>query len=659
MRSTGGGLYKLSNTVEGVDCVDRRESRTLLVTVIVVLLGSAGFTQQVLADPVLGNTYTLAEDTLDPVDVSVSGCIVDNFANITYRMIFDNTASMVAQEVDWFFGLQDSIRLSNISLVLGNETFWGHVLPELEAIETYNESVEANKSAVLVQRFHDGYSVRMNVENGTEAFLSVFMEGLLTRGVGLYELELPLGRTGIINTAFSLDIEVISNYAPVTGYSIRGLPSFVATDLPNGIRLEHTSSSLSIAEGLEIVYALDRQTGGAQLLTHTNGTEDFFVYMLAPEISEVVDTASRQYVFVLDKSGSMSGLKIEQAKTAFNAMIGTLLSQDLFNVVAFNDGIDILWNEPHSASANNINTAQSWVQSISAGGSTNFHGAAMIGLDTFTEGDNVKAMLILSDGLPTAGNIQDTPGILAAVSEANTLDVSISTVAFGSDSDENLMANIAAQNDGYFVFIEPSEDASTELLAFYGVFSTPIADDYSIDFEGAIEVLSLSPLDESPFFNGTEVIVAGRYLEGMTVTTSIDYVTGFEMYSDTVGSPAHDKPHVEHIWAQQKISFLVRQASFDGDNDILRDEIVSLGMYYGIAVADYTAMVLTAYDASTGGEYLDSSGRWLAAPAPYPAPPGAYPPPEFDSVILGPGALLIGAAGVIAIVLFIFRRRRG
>jgi len=610
---------------------------------VIVLLCSAFIPMHAWADP-------FAEDTLVPADVSVSGSITDNFVNITYQMVFDNTGSSIAQEVDWFFGLQDSIRLSNLSVILGNKTYWGRVLPEVEAVEVYNESVALNKSAVLVQRYADGYSVRMNVENGTEAILSVFIEGLLTRSVGLYSLDLPLGRTGIIDVAFTLDIDIISNFAPVTGYSIKGLPSFIATDLPNGIRLEHTSSSLTIAEGLEITYALDRQTGGAQLLTHTNGSDQFFVYMLAPEVTEVVETAHRQYVFVLDKSGSMSGLKIEQAKTAFNSMIGTLLSQDLFNVVAFDDEISILWDEPHSASASNIDEAQDWVQSISAGGSTNFHGASITGLATFNPGDNVKAMLILSDGLPTAGTIQDTPGILSAISEANTLDVSISTVAFGSDSDENLMANTAAQNDGYFVFIEPSEDASTELLDFYGVFSTPIADDYSIVFDGAIEVISLSPLDESPFFNGTEVIVAGRYIEGMTVTTSIDYVTGTETYVDTVGVATQDKPHVEHIWAQQRVSYLLRQASLHGENDTLRNEIVQLGMYYGIAIAGYTAMVLTAYDASSAGEgTLD--GFYFYAPTTTGAPP-AQLPADFliGSTMLVP-ILLIGIGLVVSVIL--------
>ncbi|MCK5302028.1 MAG: VWA domain-containing protein [Candidatus Thorarchaeota archaeon] len=620
-----------------------RESRTILVTTVIVLLCSAFIPMHAWADP-------FAEDALVPADVSASGSITDNFVNITYQMVFDNTGSSIAQEVNWFFGLQDSIRLSNLSVILGNKTYWGRVLPEVEAVEVYNESVALNKSAVLVQRYADGYSVRMNVENGTEAILSVFIEGLLTRSVGLYSLDLPLGRTGIIDVAFTLDIDIISNFAPVTGYSIKGLPSFIATDLPNGIQLEHTSSSLTIAEGLEITYALDRQTGGAQLLTHTNGSDQFFVYMLAPEVTEVVETAHRQYVFVLDKSGSMGGLKIEQAKTAFNSMIGTLLSQDLFNVVAFDDEISILWDEPHSASASNIDEAQDWVQSISAGGSTNFHGASITGLATFNPGDNVKAMLILSDGLPTAGTIQDTPGILSAISEANTLDVSISTVAFGSDSDETLMANIAAQNDGYFVFIEPSEDASTELLDFYGVFSTPIADDYSIVFDGAIEVISLSPLDESPFFNGTEVIVAGRYIEGMTVTTSIDYVTGTETYVDTVGVATQDKPHVEHIWAQQRVSYLLRQASLHGENDTLRNEIVQLGMYYGIAIAGYTAMVLTAYDASSAGEgTLD--GFYGYVPTTTTGSP-AQLPADFliGSTMLVP-ILLIGIGLVVSVIL--------
>jgi hypothetical protein len=293
----------------------------------------------------------------------------------------------------------------------------------------------------------------------------------------------------------------------------------------------------------------------------------------------------------------------------------------------------------------------------------------MRGLETFTEGENAKAMLILSDGLPTAGEITDSSGILNAINEANTLDVSIATVAFGSDSDENLMANIAAQNNGFFEFIEPDEDASTKLLDFYRTFSTPVANNYEIGFSGELEIVSLSPLEESPFFNGSEIVVSGRYVEGMTVTTSIDYVSGLETYTDTVGVASQDNEHVEFIWAQQKISLLLEQVALGGETDDLRSQIVSLGMRYGIAIADYTAMVLTAYDVEEVPDDTRTDSPYSPPPgttATYTAPPAATatPPPgavAFDSTL----SIVSGAVGVLivlgagTIVLLISKYRRG
>ena len=107
-----------------------------------------------------------------------------------------------------------------------------------------------------------------------------------------------------------------------------------------------------------------------------------------------------------------------------------------------------------------MEVAQSWVNALNAGGSTNFHDASVIGLDTFSEGDNAKAMLLLSDGQPTSGPITHTTELLTAIGDANALGVSISTAAFGSDADENLMANLAAQNSGFFAFVQTDEEAA-------------------------------------------------------------------------------------------------------------------------------------------------------------------------------------------------------
>ncbi|MGY5881648.1 MAG: VWA domain-containing protein [Candidatus Thorarchaeota archaeon] len=577
------------------------DTRYILLGAVGIILIVSAF---VLSPPFVNDDQTLDGEpateiklgSMIPDDVTIEGSIVDSYVDVLYVMKFDNNDATTASEINWLFELQDGIRLSNVSVVIGEITYWGQVMPEQAAIEAYNASVEENESALLVVKAGSGYRVRFNLENGTEAIVGVKVEGLLVRRLGLYSLELPIARGVPITANVILDLKIRSNFEPIAGYSIKGLPSFTASDLTNGIHIVYTSVNMISIENLEIRYTLDRQLGGSQLLTYTNGTDNFFVYLLAPSITEVSDGAHRQYVFILDKSGSMGGTKIEQARTAFNSMIETLLPSDLFNVVAFDHEVSSLWVEPHSASATSIDEAQAWVRGIQPGGSTNFHGAMMEGLGMMGEGEYVKAILMLSDGLPTAGSITDTPGILTAVEEANDIGVSISTVAFGSDSDENLMANLAAQQEGFFVFIQPTSDAAAELVEFYYEFATPLAESYSIEFDGVSDMSTLMPLNESPFFNGSEVIVCGRYGASMSVDTVIDYPDGTEIYTNSATSPSTENEHIEKLWAQHRITSLLRTVQFEGETPSLRAEIVCLGMGYGIIVEGYTALLITTED---------------------------------------------------------------
>jgi len=640
----------------------------LLGSVGIILLVTAMVTPSLMINdqPLLydGPAASVKLGSMIPNDVMIEGSIIDSYVDVLYTMQFDNTASPTATEIDWLFELQEGIRLSNVSVEIGDITYWGHVMPEQAAIVAYNASVEENESALLVVKSGDGYRVNLNLENGTEAIVGVQIEGLLARKLGLYSLDLPIARGVPIQTNVVIDLSIRSSFEPIAGYSIKGLPSFTATDLTDGISIAFSSQDMISIEELEIRYTLDRQLSGSQLLTYTNGTDNFFVYLLAPSITEISDGAYRQFVFILDKSGSMGGTKIEQAQSAFNSMIETLLPTDLFNVVAFDAEISTLWVEPHSASESSIDEAQTWVNNIDAGGSTNFHGAMMTGLGTMTTGENVKAILMLSDGLPTAGDIVNSGEILTAIEEANDLGVSISTVAFGSDSDENLMANLAVQHDGFFVFIQPTADAAADLVEFYYEFSTPIAESYSIEFGGVLDMSTLMPLDESPFFNGSEIIVSGRYGPSMSVYTSIDYPDGTETYTNTATTASTENEHVERIWAQHRITYLLRIVQLEGETPAIRDEIVCLGMQYGIIVEGYTALLITTEDlveTTTTVETVTDTSPSTAVTGTYATgPPAAttdagtgvyFAAPTFDATfpIVGPIAIAVIFVGLIAI----------
>ncbi|MFW9846957.1 MAG: VWA domain-containing protein, partial [Candidatus Thorarchaeota archaeon] len=550
---------------------------------------------------------TMQECMMELNRITVSGNIIDNYASVSYELVFDNTASEKATQVYWFFGLQEGVRLSNVSVILGSVTYWGRIMREKTAVEGYHESVEAGRTAVLVTRSSGGYYVSFNIENRTLAVLSVFVEGLLTREVGLYNLALPISLENKFRTEFVLDLSIRSSFAPVIGYSMLGISGFTVDDLADGVRLRYYAAETEVLPNLALTYALGRQTGGSQLFTYTNGTDNFFVYLLAPSITEISERAPRQYVFVIDESGSMSGSKMDHAKTAFSSMIADLSEPDIFNIIAFDTVITMLWEEPYVASAASVAEAQSWVNGLTPGGSTNFHDASLAGLGTFTEGENAKAMLILSDGQPTSGPITTTNELLTAIGNANALDVSISTAAFGSDADENLMANLAAQNNGFFAFIQTDAEAAGTLIDFYEFFATPVASEYTIDFNGAIEVVSLMPLENTPFFNGTEVTISGRYGASLSVDTSIHYSDGIQTYLNSAGAADDDKQHIEYIWAQQMISQLLKSIELEGATVPLREAITNIALQYGIVVGGYTALLVTAYDVDSEAEEDDST----------------------------------------------------
>ncbi len=631
----------------------RRKLIAPLCMVILLLLGTTATTAVSLrVGETPGVTRLVSQDTLGPSSVSVEGSIVDNYANLSYTMVYDNTESDTDREISWLFGLQSGLRLSNMCVTLKDLIYWGKVEIEQQAIETYNESVTLNKTAVLVTRHWNGYEVSLNVENNTEAILTVFIEGLLTRSSGRYLLDLPISKDAPIESAFSLEMSIVSHYGEIIGYSVEGISGFLATPIADGLRVEYEDANMVIPSGLAIQYATERQTGGSQLLTYNNGTENFFVYLLAPTITEVEDATRRQFVFVVDTSGSMTGTPIEQAKIAFSAMVDDMKKDDLFNVIEFNTEVRSLWLEPHQASDSSKTEAKSWINGLVAGGSTNFYGAVVDGLNMFSSDDTTKVMLVLSDGQPTSGVSTQPEVILSAAAEANDLSVSISTVAFGAGADEGLMANLAAQNDGFFTFIEPFDDAATRLMDFYRLFSTPIADSYEIHFTGASEVDSLQPLGDSPFFNGTEVVVTGRYEESISISTSINYSTGPEQYANSHGIGDTDKPHIERLWAHQRISCLLRQTSLEASTEELENEIIGLAMRYGLVVAGYTALILTAYEVTEGGELARAATWSITATTTttaqttgvFAAPPGLFSPP------IGMVWIIIGAFSVVVLV---------
>lgn len=160
---------------------------------------------------------------------------------------------------------------------------------------------------------------------------------------------------------------------------------------------------------------------------------------------------------VLDKSGSMSGTKIEQAKKAAFAAVDRLKETDIVSIVVYDDSVEVLVPATRASDRAAIQAAIAKVQA--GGGTALFAGVSKGAAEVrkFMDEKHVNRVILLSDGLANQG--PSSPSELEQLGKSLLKEgVSVSTLGLGSGYNEDLMTSLAAASSGNHVFIENSDN---------------------------------------------------------------------------------------------------------------------------------------------------------------------------------------------------------
>ena len=531
-------------------------------------------------------------------ELLITGTVIDNYANISYTYPLTNQAN-ITREYNISVPVFSSLLLSNVSIIGSNYSLWGKVYEIKEAEEIYNQTVEQNLTGAIIyyRPFDSSYFIRFNLKGNESVNMTIYFEGMLVRTNGAYSLQLANSLMLKNLATLNLNISIHSNLANFVGLNVRGLNSAQFSGDTSTFTVRYSGPVVQ-REDMVLSYSLTNYSVTSSILTYNNGTNNFFSYFLAPKL-KTETSGPRQFVFVIDKSGSMEGQPLTQAKEAFKSIITTLAPTDQFNVLSYNDQVDSLWQESRPASSNNRLAAINFVDQLQAGGSTNIYDAIVDGLKSFVGNDYLDAMLFLSDGHPTAGSYQETNAIVTNIKEQNTKQISISTIAFGDGADFNLMSQIAAQNNGLTTRISTSTDAATEILKFYSEQFTANVLHWTFAIDGS-QALNFKQKADNLFINGSEIIITGLFDSSIEITVDLQYSDENETSTVGANAPSVSNPtqaHIERAWAIQRIDYLI-------NNDNTKDAVIALALYYGLTVETYTAMVLTELETDTTTDEL-------------------------------------------------------
>jgi Ca-activated chloride channel family protein len=209
-----------------------------------------------------------------------------------------------------------------------------------------------------------------------------------------------------------------------------------------------------------------------------DGTGRMLALIPSPVFGPITGMA-RRLMFVIDRSGSMSGPAMVQALQAARACLGALTEEDAFGIVAFNDEPEVLNPELQLATREARQAADTFLQNIDARGGTELGAALQQAAAVLGEGGEV---LLLTDGQVFGGG-----DILAL---AKTSGLRVHCLGIGSASQDHFLVQLARECGGVSRFMTARERVDLATLELFGAIGNPVAGDVAVSLSaesGAVQ----------------------------------------------------------------------------------------------------------------------------------------------------------------------------
>jgi Ca-activated chloride channel family protein len=313
----------------------------------------------------------------------------------------------------------------------------------------------------------------------------------------------------------------------------------------------------------------------------------FMLTVAAPELPASA-TVAKDVTLVIDRSGSMSGEKIRQARAACIDIVKRLRSDDRLNVLEFDDRVEQLFPEPQPVSEAIRRQATEYLEMLDDGGGTNIAWALERALRAQAKGgDRPRVVLFFTDGQ------SEVPPVLAAA-QADKRDVRVFTVGFGPDVNRPLLARLAAGKRGRFTYIPAAANIEREVSLLYRQIDAPVLVDVSLETAGGA-ITRLYPPSMPDLFVDDELRVSGRLRASGPgpVTFTIKGKQGgrpVALLARVEGKAEIARPWVARRWAGARIEDLVDEIALGGTRPELETEIIDLALAYNFATP-YTAFL--------------------------------------------------------------------
>jgi Ca-activated chloride channel family protein len=575
-------------------------------------------------------------------DHNVKVIIEDGYAITTIEQRFANPNGQDLEAV-YSFPVPEKAAVSEFTYWIDGKPVTGEIVEKDRARKIYAEEKQAGREVgVTEQDDYKSFDMRVwpvRANGDVQVRLSYIQPARLDTGIGRFVYPLEEGgvdeqklsfwtATDEVTGNFSFDLHLKTDY-PIDALRLPAHPSAVITRQQDGTWRAHIDNSSPAAPA-----TADTQQQSAQPLAPAGQEEETatspagntvrldtdiavywrqssgqparvdlvpykidpsgrgtFALTLTPGMDLQPITEGRDWVFVLDQSGSM-GSKIATLAEGVTRALGKLRPEDRFRIILFNNKAQELTNGFVPVNAETVHRYSGLIQSVQATGGTNLYAGLSLGMNAL-DADRTGAIVLVTDGVANVGVTENRKFFDLAKQK----DIRLFTAIMGNSANRPLLEPLTRLTNGTALSVSNSDDVVGVLLNATTKVTHEALHGMTLDIrstDGNVKINDIARDDIRTLYNGEQLVLFGHYwnagaaevtLSGKISGKPVSYTTKFDF-----PATADRNPEVERLWAYQTIETELHKMSLLGEDPDARQSVIDISKEFGI-VSPFTSMI--------------------------------------------------------------------
>ncbi len=526
------------------------------------------------------------------------------------------------QELEAFysFPVPEGAAVGEFTYWINGQAITAEVVEKELAKQIYQQQKEAgNNTALVEQDSYKTFDVRVfpiAPQDQVKIRLVYLQQEQIDTGLGRYVYPLEEGgvdearnsfwtRNETVQERFSFTMDIRSSY-PLDGVRLPAHPDAQFTQIDDqqwqisiGNNTSSEQDSLSAAPENSVklnkdilVYWRHKPDlpGSVDLISYREQgkKKGTFKLTLTPGDDLALNQGQRDWIFVLDKSGSMAG-KYETLIEGVRQALAKLPTNDRFRIITFNNQAQDITSGYQPVTAENVEHSLNKLQAAGVSGGTNLYSGIEKAIRKL-DADRASAIVLVSDGVANIG-VTEQKAFLKLLDKK---DVRLYSFIMGNSANRPLLEGMSNISNGFYAAVSNSDDLMGQVMLATSKMTHQAMRDIKLNIDG-ITISELSHEDFNTVYRGQQLTFFGHYygqgtakveLTGKVNGRKVSYKTDIDFNN---GQTLH--PELERLWAYSKIKQLEEEMNYLGESADNKQAIQDLAIEYGL-VTNYTSLLV-------------------------------------------------------------------